>query len=111
MGLDGSGRVRIGSDGSYDVIYAWKNIDFIFSIKNLSNSYISYITYGLWLRLGVRKKIMKNEIFRKFFLKIRTQRYTAEFKNDVISHVGHFTEKLEVRTNINYVPKKISANH
>ena len=49
--------------------------------------------------------------FSKFFLKIRTQRYTAEFKNDVISHVGHFTEKLEVRTNINYVPKKISANH
>ena len=111
MGLDGSGRVRIGSDGSYDVFYAWKNIDFIFSIKNLSNSYISYIKYGLWLRLGVRKKIMKNEILRNFFLKIRTQRYTAEFKNDVISHVGYFTEKLEVRTNINYVPKKISANH
>ena len=54
---------------------------------------------------------MKNEIFRKFFLKIRTQRYTAEFKNDVIAHVGHFTEKLEVRTNINYVPNNCAANH
>ena len=53
---------------------------------------------------------MKNEIFQKFFLKIRTQRYTAEFKNDVISHVGYFTEKLEVRTNINYVPKKVLGN-
>ena len=53
---------------------------------------------------------MKNEILRKIFLKIRTQRYTAEFKNDVISHVGHFTEKLEVRTNINYVPNKVLGN-
>ena len=97
MGLDGSGSVQIGSDGSYDVIYAWKNIDFIFSIKNLSNSYISYITYDLWLRSGVRKKIMKNEIFRNFFLKIRTQRYTAEFKNDIIFHVRPFGEKLEVK--------------
>ena len=48
--------------------------------------------------------------FRNFFLKIRTQRYTAEFKNDVISHVGYFIEKLEVHTNINYVPNKVLGN-
>ena len=54
---------------------------------------------------------MKNEILRNFFLKILTQRYTAEFKNDVIFHIEYFTEKLEVRTNINYVPNKLSANH
>ena len=47
---------------------------------------------------------MKNEIFRKYFLKIRTQRYTAEFKNDIIFHVGPLDEKLEVFKKYSGVP-------
>ncbi len=58
------------------------------------------------MRLGVRKKIMKNEILRKFFLKIRTQRYTAEFKNDIIFHVGPLGEKLEVFKKYSGVPQE-----
>ena len=50
------------------------------------------------------KKIMKNEIFQFFFLQIRTQRYTAEFKNDIIFHVGPLDEKLEVFKKYSGVP-------
>ena len=42
--------------------------------------------------------------FFNFFLQIRTQRYTAEFKNDIIFHVGPLDEKLEVFKKYSGVP-------
>ena len=37
-------------------------------------------------------------------MQIRTQRYTAEFKNDIIFHVGPLDEKLEVFKKYSGVP-------
>ena len=46
------------------------------------------------------------KFFNFFFLKIRTQRYTAEFKNDIIFHFGPLDEKLEVFKKYSGIPQE-----
>ena len=51
----------------------------------------------------------KIDFCRKMFRKSNSE-VSPEFKKDVIFHVGHLDQKLEVRTNINYVPNVVSPN-
>ena len=51
----------------------------------------------------------KIDLYRKLSRNSNSE-VSPEFKNGVIFHVGSFDQKLEVRTNINYVPKERRLN-
>ena len=99
------------------IVFSW-----VYLIYFLSNIFIIMKKFKKWSKISKfskfsiihfknnEKKIHEKIDFWWKFSRKSNSEVSPEFKNDVIFHVGPFDQKLEVRTNINYVPNEWTPN-